>query len=428
MSRTIRYRFAVVFFLLVIITSIVAFCAAWYLFGREGTGSIRDRQRITAEMMLDMAERTDYSVYEILNLCVRDPFSAVITSQSFSGDIYQPSRNATGWSPRGRHITYVRVRDVWVQIFVTPNKPVVVISILGLCAMVGVAIVLGILFAGIISNRMVRPIDDLVEATDKIAKGDFSVRVPIPRDASLRRLVKSFNLMAHDLSGIESLRVGFMNDASHEIRTPLSSIHGFAKLLQKKDLSEKERIEYAGIIAMETERLVTLSSDILNLSKLENQAIITGKAYFSLDEQIRQSILALEPAWSAKNILPQVTLDSISFFGNEELLRRVWVNLIENAIKFTPECGLVSVRMVDAEDAVVVRIKDTGIGMDAETIKHIFKKFYQGDASHTGMGVGLGLPLAKRVVDLCGGEIQVKSVVGQGTTFRVTLPIDTVSK
>lgn len=419
MKNTVRKKFATVCFLLVFITSIAVFCITWFLFDREGEGSMRYNQRIIAELMLDMTKSTNYSTDEIIHLCVHNPFTAVITSQTFPDDIYQPSVLT-----KERNSIYVRVHDVWVQIYFSHHTPFVIFSLLGLFAMGSIAILLGTLFAGIISGRMVRPIDALIDATDKIAKGDFSVRVRVPREQSLQQLVNSFNIMAHDLSGIESLRVDFMNDVSHEFKTPLSSIHGFAKLLQKENLPEAERIEYANIIAMETKRLVALSSDILHLSRLENQVILTGKALFSLDEQIRQVIVSLESAWSIKNIDMNVELETIQYLGNEELLRRIWCNLIENAIKFTNDGGQVSVRMIDAEDAVIVRIKDTGIGMDTETLQHIYKKFYQGNASHAGTGVGLGLPLAKRVVELCNGDITVKSEKGHGTTFRVTLPIE----
>jgi len=229
--------------------------------------------------------------------------------------------------------------------------------------------------------------------------------------------------MTRELKGIEYLRKDFINSVSHEFKTPIASIQGFAKLLQKGNLSEEEKQEYTNIIVEETSRLSNLSSNILKLSKLENQEMIDRKAIFSLDEQIRRSILLLEHEWSKKNICFDIELDSVKFPGDEELLQQVWINLLGNAIKFSNDNSSITVRLHGSASFVKVKITDTGIGMSEEIQPRIFEKFYQGHKSHSYDGNGLGLPLVKRILDLCDGKIHVQSSLGKGSTFIVQLPL-----
>ena len=230
--------------------------------------------------------------------------------------------------------------------------------------------------------------------------------------------------MTDELASTEMFRNDFINNFSHEFKTPIVSIRGFAKQLQNDELSDEQRSEYIDIIVKESDRLASMSSNILLLTKFENQQMVTDKTAFYLDEQIRKCILLLEKTWSKKNIDLDIDLQEIRYYSNEEMLSHVWLNILNNAIKFTPENGAVAVKCYRDSSTVTVKITDNGIGMDDKTQKHIFDKFYQGDASHTIVGNGLGLPLAKRVVTLCGGKITVKSKMGKGTTFIVRLPIE----
>ena len=230
--------------------------------------------------------------------------------------------------------------------------------------------------------------------------------------------------MAEELGGIEMFRENFINSFSHEFKTPIVSIQGFAKQLKKENLSEEKKQEYIDIIISESKRLTNLSSNILMLTKFENQQIITDKTEFSLDEQIRNSILLLEKQWTAKNIDFDIEMQEISYISNAEMLSQVWVNIIGNAIKFSPEGSTISVKLFQSKDDIRAEISDRGIGMDENTIRHIFERFYQGDKAHSAEGNGLGLPLVKRIVELCNGNIRVESEYGKGTNFIVTLPIE----
>ena len=270
-----------------------------------------------------------------------------------------------------------------------------------------------------------RPMDDLVHAMHAVSQGDFSVRVDgenIPGD--MGELAGSFNNMAAELGSLELFRKDFINNFSHEFKTPIVSIRGFAKQLERDDLTEQQRREYLDIIVSESDRLANMASNVLLLSKLENQTIVTDREDFRLDEQLRRCVLLLEKQWSAKSLEPDVELDEITYNGNEEMMNHIWVNLLNNAIKFSPEGGPLVVRLRREGDTAVCTVGDAGPGMDEATRRRVFEKFYQGDTAHATEGNGLGLSLVKRIVDLCGGTVDVDSAPGQGATFTVKLPMN----
>ena len=235
-------------------------------------------------------------------------------------------------------------------------------------------------------------------------------------------LIRSFNAMVRELDGIELFRTDFINNFSHEFKTPIVSIRGFARELQRADITEECRREYAEIIAEEADRLTHLSSSILDLTRLEHQEIVTDRSCFYLDEQIRRILLSFEPEWGKKNqeILPE--LETLLFYSNEEILSHVWRNLIANAIKFTPVEGRISVQMHVEPEKVTVVVEDNGIGMSAEVASRVFERFYQGDSSHHRAGYGIGLATVHRAVTLLGGEVRVESREGEGSRFTVLLP------
>lgn len=290
-------------------------------------------------------------------------------------------------------------------------------------------VLLCILFAVLLAvgfgGRQIRPIHKVNDAMKKVSQGDFSVRVDEDDTVGeIRELITSYNHMAEELSGIELFRTDFINNFSHEFKTPIVSIRGFAKQLERSDLTEAQRREYAHIIATESERLANMSANVLLLTKLENQQIITNKQRYSLDEQLRNCILLMEKQWSDKELDLRLDLDALDYVGDEEMMSHVWVNLINNAIKFSPRGGALEVSCMQVQSFIVVRVTDHGQGMDVATRTRIFEKFYQGDSAHATEGNGLGLPLVKRIVDLCGGKIAVDSLPGEGTSFSVYLPVE----
>ena len=252
---------------------------------------------------------------------------------------------------------------------------------------------------------------------------------PTQTGDEMEELVGSFNDMTKELGSTELFKKDFINSFSHEFKTPIVSIRGFAKQLRRDDLTEEQRGEYADIIIQESERLSHMSSNILLLTKLENQKIMTELTEFMLDEQIRRSILLLEKQWSDKSLELDLDLSEVRMRANEEMLSHVWINIIGNAIKFSREGGKLSISCRFSGNRAVVAVADTGIGMTSETQMRVFDKFYQGETtgslqpSHSAEGNGLGLPLAKRIVELSGGTIAVRSAPGEGATFVVELPV-----
>lgn len=273
-----------------------------------------------------------------------------------------------------------------------------------------------------ISRKIVNPIKKITDATKKVASGDFTIELETKRDDEIGELTHNFNKMVKELNSIECLQKDFINNVSHEIKTPISSIQGFAKLLEADDLSKEERKEYAEIIKEESDRLLYLSTNILKLAKLENQERIMNKTKFNIAEQIRRTISVLEPKWKEKNIKFNVSLKEQEFWGEKDLMYQVWMNIIENSIKFSKQDGQIDVKMKTNQDSIIVEIKDYGIGMEEEEAKKIFDRFYQIDKSHTKPGAGLGMTIAKRIVELSDGKIEVKSKLNENTTFIVTLP------
>lgn len=271
-----------------------------------------------------------------------------------------------------------------------------------------------------------RPVKRILQATEQITAGDFSTRIeptyPLGSSNELDAIIENFNTMAAELSSVETLRTDFISSVSHELKTPLAVIQNYAAMLKAPDLSEEDRVLYAQKIFDATQRLSDLIKNILKLNKLENQQIFMERSTYLLNEQLCECLLGFEKLWEEKALDIETDLPDVNVTADAELLSLVWNNLISNAVKFTPEGGKITVTLTEQAKFVEVRVSDTGCGMSAETGRHIFEKFYQGDSSHATQGNGLGLALVKRVIDIVGGEICVDSTPGSGSTFTVRLP------
>ena len=270
-----------------------------------------------------------------------------------------------------------------------------------------------------------RPVREILEATERIAAGDFSVRVPISHTFELYDdidvIKENLNTMAEELSKTELLRADFISAVSHEIKTPLSIIRNYAKAIVKDGLDGETRIRYAETLVSAAERLTNLVQNILKLSKLENLEIVPELKKIELGENLRECVLAMEELIEKKNIELVCDIDDVTVLAPPDLLEIVWNNLLSNAIKFTNDGGRVAISLKKAGNYAVVTIEDTGCGISSEHGARIFEKFYQADSSRANEGNGLGLALVKRVIDLSGGEISVKSALNKGTTFNVKL-------
>ena len=289
-----------------------------------------------------------------------------------------------------------------------------------------VSAAIGLLFAKLFSNPPLKPFRQLIDAIDRLARGDFSVRIHMNSPLypyEFVQLTDSFNKMAEELGNTEILRTDFIHNFSHEFKTPINSMRGFAKLLQTGNCTPEEQQEYLSILVKESERLSSLATNVLNLTKIESQSIPMDVHEYNLAEQLRHTLLLLEPKWSAKDLELKLDIpDQLLYSANEDLLGQVWLNLLDNAVKFSPDGGSLSVHLYEQPGAVCCSIADQGIGMDAATQAHIFDKFYQGDTSHATEGNGIGLAIVQKIVTLYHGSIGVQSAPGEGSAFTVSLP------
>ncbi|WP_246798122.1 HAMP domain-containing sensor histidine kinase [Alkalibacter rhizosphaerae] len=269
-------------------------------------------------------------------------------------------------------------------------------------------------------KRIVKPILQLSEASKEVAAGNFDVQMKVESRDEIGRLTEDFNLMVKELKDIEYLRTNFVSNVSHEFRTPITSIRGYAKLIKNKNLVKDKHDEYVDIIINESDRLSQLSSSLLTLSSLDSKAIPSQKTRFSLDEEIRQVILLLGPEWSKKELELDVDLDEITITGNRQLLYQVWLNLIQNAIKFSEQGGKLSVTLNKENGKVFFKTINTGPSLNKKELERIFERFYKGDSSRSAEGNGLGLAIVRKILDTQNGSITVENTDGL-FTFTVEL-------
>ena len=286
-----------------------------------------------------------------------------------------------------------------------------------------ISVIFGTILSAATSKKMMKFIYELRDATKQVATGNFTIELKEDsRVSEINTLIHDFNKMVKDLGSIETLRDDFITSVSHEIKTPIASIEGCVELLKDQALTEDEFKEYIHLIDISAKRLSVLTANILRLSKLENQEILADQTEFSLDEQIRQAILLLEHQWSTNNLNLNINLTPVCIRTNKELLMQVWINLIDNAIKFSKTGSCLDIELCETSERVLVRVIDYGIGIKEENLKYIFQKFYQDNESRSDQGNGLGLALVKRILELTGGYITVESRFGKGSVFTVDLP------
>lgn len=287
-----------------------------------------------------------------------------------------------------------------------------------------ICVVLGSVLLYLTIKKISDPIIHISDAAREVAKGDFSVKIAYKNNDEIGVLAQNFNLMTAELGNMEYLRKDFISSVSHELKTPISSIKGFAEMLQDKNLSEDDFQAYLSIIIAETKRLSHLSSNMMRLSRLDHQLIPEHYNTFWLDEQIRRTLVLLEEKWSAKELELDLDLEKIIYTGDEDLIQQVWLNLIENAIKFSGQPGTICIRAKKVLNKAVVEVKDQGIGIAEKDQERIFEKFFQADKSHSQEGSGLGLAISKKIVEIHKGELNFTSEPGRGTSFTVTLPLN----
>ena len=294
-----------------------------------------------------------------------------------------------------------------------------------LLVMFCISLVVGLFVTSLTSHMFLKHVDNYLDQMNRLATGDFKARLEygafVSRHPTMSEIATSFNRMAEELDNTKMLRGDFINNFSHEFKTPIVSISGFAKLLKYGNLTEKQKMEYLDVIEEESLRLSAMATNVLNMTKVENQTILTDVTTYNLSEQIRNSVLLLENAWTKKNIEFNLAFEEHKIEANEELLKQVWINLLDNAIKFSPEYGVITIRITALQDELDVSVENVGDEIPIQSRKKIFDKFYQADESHSSAGNGIGLAIVKKVVELHSGYVDVECKNGL-TTFSVRIP------
>lgn len=289
-----------------------------------------------------------------------------------------------------------------------------------------ITLVILLIIFEILQYRIIkRHLEKICIAISRLSHGEYGHKLKINRHTIFKGLSSDINLLSEELQNVHMMRNDFVNSYSHEFKTPIASINGFAQLLlDDETLPPETQKQYLRIIVDESERLTSLASNTILLSQLDTQKIVANKKPYSLDEQLRRCTITLYNLWREKRLNIQGDIEEILFNGDEDMMTQVWLNLLNNAIKFTPEGGTITVTATQKSRKIVVKIEDTGCGMSQETIDNIFKKYYQANADidKTKKGLGLGLPIVERTVTLHGGKITVESQLGKGSVFTVELP------
>lgn len=272
-------------------------------------------------------------------------------------------------------------------------------------------------------RRRWKEVITLAEHIQTVSDGNYESRIKINKRDPMGPVYEKFNKMCAELASVELLRNDFINSYSHEFKTPIASINGFASLLLDRECTREEEREYLQIIREESERLSNLAKNTILLSKISSQQMITDLESYDLGEQLRQCAIILSAEWLEKNIEFTGEFPHIEYWGNKELMQHLWLNILGNAVKYTPIGGEITAALTREGNLLRVRVTDTGEGMNQETLEHLFDPYYQGDTSHASKGLGLGLAISKKIVVLCDGTIRVKSEPGAGSEFLVELPV-----
>ncbi len=288
-----------------------------------------------------------------------------------------------------------------------------------------ISMTIGFAITMLTSKITLKPFNRIINQLNRLAKGDFQARLhfgkPITNHPAFKEIENSFNRAAEELGHTEMLRNDFINNFSHEFKTPIVSIAGFANLLRFGDLSQEETQEYLQVIEEESLRLSYMATNVLNLTKVENQKILTDVARYNLSEQLRSAVLLLADKWQQKDLKMDIDFGEHFIVANEELLKQVWINLLDNAVKFSPSEGTVCIKITEDVDKIYVAISNQGKEIPQDSLTRIFNKFYQADESHSSEGNGIGLAIVKKVTELHNAQVLVISEQGT-TTFTVAIP------
>ncbi|WP_227396099.1 HAMP domain-containing sensor histidine kinase [Jeotgalibacillus aurantiacus] len=435
--HTIYGRFLVIFIGLLLIPMMISFAVLFTVqlgqIREDVTAQIKDQAEVvqtliasdtfTKEEALDLVV-SDLLIAEVYSSAAewRNSDTAVYTEQTI--EQLTDGEVVTGVLTDFRELPYAAFEQNGAIYMITPdlnNNQITQFREMTIYSFLGVAVVGSILLLFAISF-LTKRLKRISQASRQVYEGNYSVRIEDKGNDEIGDLARQFNQMAKELESNEYLNKELSATMAHEFKTPVSSMIGFAALLKKKDLPEHKRLEYASVIEREARRLANLSSTLLKLSTFDHQLIRLEKESYSLDEQVRECLLTLQPQWEEKELQMNIELEEITLMADQELMSQVWLNIMKNAIEHSDHGGELAVTLSHKPGEIRIMIKDQGKGIEPEHIGRIFDRFYQADQTRHSSGTGLGLTLVKRIVELHNGRVAVESKPGEGALFTVTLP------
>lgn len=299
-----------------------------------------------------------------------------------------------------------------------------------------ICMILGIILISLEAKKISKPILKVTEAVNEVSKENFEIR--LPREESKRgayqyrdeidELSENVNQMAEKLGNLDYMRRDFISNVSHEVKTPVAAITGFTEMILEGDLEPDKQKEYLQMVNDQANSLSDLCESMLRLSRLDYEDKVELSDTVRLDEQIRKCIIVLSEKWAEKEIEFELNLPYVEIHTNEKLLNQVWMNLIDNAMKYSSPGSSISVNLFRQMHLIEITIKDHGIGIAKEKQSRIFERFYQCEESHKKKGSGLGLSIVKKILDLLNGSIQYESELGKGTIVTVNLRDEEIDK
>ncbi|WP_237658452.1 sensor histidine kinase [Ureibacillus xyleni] len=284
-------------------------------------------------------------------------------------------------------------------------------------------IVLFIVYA-LLSKILTRPLIRMKEATEKLSKGDFNVSLPYLGKDELGDLSGSIYKLANDLERLKDERNEFLASIAHELSTPLTYLIGYSKIAMRKGLSEEEREHYLEIIGEESDRMKDLVKNLLDLARMDETSFTVSKEYFWANSFLENICKLVVPSYEVKKIRLNLVCESdFQIYADSIRLEQIILNLLDNSLKYSNENSEVTLKAYKKDEKTIISVIDTGIGIPADEIEFIFEKLYRVEKSRSRAygGSGIGLAVVKELVEAHGGTIEVKSKLGEGSTFKITI-------
>jgi signal transduction histidine kinase len=407
----------------------------WVINENGGIIAISDSTDVDEQFFVrDFYNRTEQYMYEdkYYKPYFESDESTFMATEVFA-DIYEGSSQKPG-------LTYIKTykyrgneyigRDSEVAVYIhTPDAELTVARrelILAYLVPWIISIVIAAGFIMFLARSFSKPLRNMVGTTNRISRGDLQARVnKLRRRDEIGQLGKALNKMLDKIEELENSRQEFVSDVSHELRTPVTSINGFVEGMLDGTIPPEKQRRYLEIVKSESSRLNRLVNDLMVLTRLSGERNKPVKDNFDLNELIRTVAIGMESRISSRNIDMDIQFeDDVTIVNaNRDDIERVMVNLLDNAVKFTPDSGNIRITTRARKSKILVGIKDDGVGIPPERLDKIWERFYKEDASrgYTSGGAGLGLSIVRSILDSHDETIEVESIEGKGTEFIFTI-------